>query len=60
MAAKGGHCNIVKYLVKEGANVSIQDQLGVSVSDCINESRYLLTLITWLQEKVIKNDFVSC
>lgn len=33
MAAEGGHYNIVKYLVKEGANVSIRDQLGVSVSD---------------------------
>ena len=33
MAAEGGHYNIVKYLVEEGANVSIKDQLGVSVSD---------------------------
>ena len=35
LAAKGGHYNIVKYLVEEGANVSIKDDLlRVSILDC--------------------------
>ena len=44
MAAEGGHLNVVEYLVEEGANVSMKDQLGVSVSDCTTEDRYPLTL----------------
>ena len=40
LAAKGGHYNIVKYLVEEGANVCITDELGVSVLDCTTEGRY--------------------
>ena len=40
IAAKGGHCDIVKYLVEEGANVNIKDQLGVSISDCSTEGIY--------------------
>ena len=32
VAASHGHCNIVEYLVQQGADVSIKDNNGVSVT----------------------------
>ena len=49
MAAKGGHCDIVKCLVGQGANISIKDQLGVSVLNCITEGRYPITWFNGLK-----------
>lgn len=33
MAAEGGHKNVVDYLVDKGADVSLKDNAGVSISE---------------------------
>ena len=41
MAAEGGHKNMVDYLVDKGADISLKDNAGVSISEYIYFSQWI-------------------
>ena len=49
VAASQGHCNVVEYLVMQGADVSIKDNDGVSVTILLMIDYIVLGIVSfWL------------